>query len=70
MVDPITAIAAAVCMGLTALAYGYAEAHVGAAAVAIIGEDEKNFTKALILSVLPETIPILGFVVAIILLFG
>ena len=68
MIEPITAISAALAIGISGLGAAYAEAHIGAAAVGIIAEDEKNFTKGLILTVIPETIVVFGFVIAIMIL--
>ena len=69
MVEPITAIAAALAIGLSGLGAAYAEAHIGAAGVGAILENEKTFSKVLVLTVVPETIVVFGFVVAMILLF-
>jgi V/A-type H+-transporting ATPase subunit K len=46
-----------------------AQGQIGAAAVGATAEDPKMFGKGMILMVLPETIVILGFVVAF-LLYG
>jgi len=68
VVDCITAIAAALAVGLAGIAAAYAEAHVGAAVAGVIGEDEKKFGKALTIMIVPETIAVFGFIIAIILL--
>lgn len=52
-----------------ALAAGYAEAHIIAAAIGVIGEKPEAFGKVLLMSVIPETILIFGFVFAAIILF-
>ena len=62
------AIGAALAVGLTGLAAGYAEKEVGAATVGAMAEKEGIFTKGLVLMVLPETIVLFGFVVAFLLL--
>ena len=67
--EPMIAIAAALAVGLAGIGAGYAEAAIGAAAVGVIAEDEKNFSKGLIMTVIPESIAIFGLVVALILIF-
>nr|WP_249361457.1 hypothetical protein [Haloterrigena sp. H1] len=54
--------AAAVAVGLAALAAGYAERGIGAAAVGAIAEDDDMFVPGLIMTVLPETLVILALV--------
>lgn len=61
-------IAAGLAMGMSALAAGYGEAAVGSAAVGATAEDNSMFGKGLVLTVLPETLAIFGFVVAFLLL--
>jgi len=68
MVEPLTAMAAAVSIGLTAIAAGLAEKEIGAAAVGAMAEKEQLFGKALILTVVPETLVIFGLVIAIMIL--
>ncbi|GAB6879704.1 F0F1 ATP synthase subunit C [Halorubrum gandharaense] len=58
--------AAALAVGLAALAAGYAERGIGAAAVGAMAEDKDLFVNGLILTVLPETIVILALVVVFI----
>jgi len=67
-VDPVSAIAAALSIGLCAIGAGIAEKEIGAAAVGAMAEKEKLFGKALILTVIPETLVIFGFVIAIMIL--
>ncbi|RLM56408.1 hypothetical protein DVK02_07790 [Halobellus sp. Atlit-31R] len=55
--------AAAIAVGLAALAAGYAERGIGAAAMGAIAEDDSLFVNGLILTVLPETLVILALVV-------
>ncbi|THE65265.1 hypothetical protein D8Y22_08665 [Salinadaptatus halalkaliphilus] len=55
--------AAALAVGLAALAAGYAERGIGAAAVGAIAEDDDMFVPGLIMTVLPETLVILALVV-------
>ena len=52
---------------MAGLGSGMAEGPIGAAAVGAIAEDEKNFGKGLIMTVIPETIVIFGLVMAILL---
>lgn len=68
MVDPITAIAAALAIGLSAIAAAIAEKDIGAAAVGAMAEKEELFVKGLIMTVLPETIVLFGFVIAYMIL--
>ncbi|MHC1604942.1 MAG: hypothetical protein ACXQTP_03110 [Candidatus Methanofastidiosia archaeon] len=69
LVVGLIAIAAAIAVGLTGIASGIAEKHIGSAAVGAIAEKEELFGKALLLTVIPETIVIFGLAVALILLF-
>ncbi|AFZ73163.1 hypothetical protein [Natronobacterium gregoryi] len=57
---------AALAVGLAALAAGYAERGIGAAAIGAIAEDDDLFVPGLILTVLPETLVILALVVVFI----
>ncbi|ELZ20182.1 hypothetical protein HTZ84_19865 [Haloterrigena sp. SYSU A558-1] len=58
--------AAALAVGLAALASGYAERGIGAAAVGALAEDDSLFVQGLIMTVLPETLVILALVVVFI----
>ena len=62
-----TAIGAGLAVGLAGVGAGIAEGSIGAAAVGAMAEDEKNFGKGLLLTVIPETIVIFGLVMAILL---
>lgn len=55
--------AAALTVGIAALATGYAQRGIGSAAVGAIAEDSDNFAPGLILTALPETLIIIAFVV-------
>jgi len=59
------AMAAAAVIGLAALATAWAEKEIGSAAVGAMAENDKIFGKALILMVIPETIIIFGFLIAL-----
>lgn len=63
------AVGAGLAIGLAGLGTGLAQANIGAAAVGAIAEDPKFFGKGLIMTVIPETIVLFGFVMAF-LLFG
>ncbi len=63
-------IGAGLAIGLGALGTGIAQAKIGAAAVAAILEKKELLGVMLILLVIPETLVIFGFTVAILMLFG
>ncbi|WP_436908853.1 hypothetical protein [Halosimplex marinum] len=54
--------AAAIAVGLGALATGYAQRGIGSAAVGAVAEDDDMFVQALIFTALPETLIIIAFV--------
>jgi V/A-type H+-transporting ATPase subunit K len=60
-------IGAGLAVGAAGIGTGIAQSQIGAAAVGATAEDPKMFGKGMILLVLPETIIILGFVIAILL---
>ena len=62
------AIAAGIAIGLAAIGTGWAEKDIGSAAVGALAENEKIFGKAMILTVIPETIIIFGFLIAFLLM--
>ena len=62
------AMAAGIAIGLAALGTGWAEKDIGSAAVGALAENEKVFGKAMILTVIPETIIIFGFLIAFLLM--
>lgn len=61
-------LAAAISIGASALATAWAEARIGTAAVGAFAEKEQLFAKGLIMTVIPETIVIFGFVVAFLIM--
>ncbi len=63
-IDGLVAIGAGLAIGLSALGAGIAEKDIGAAGIGAIAENEKMFTKVLILTVVPETLVIFGLLVA------
>ncbi len=64
----IYALSASIAIGSTAIAAAMAEKAIGTAAVGALAEKEELFGKALILTVLPETLVIFGLVVAILII--
>jgi V/A-type H+-transporting ATPase subunit K len=68
----LIAIAAGLAVGLSAIATGYAQAKIGAAAMGAVAEKPELTGRAILLIAIPETLVILGFAVAamIILLLG
>lgn len=63
------AIAAAVAVGLSALASGLAQARIGAAGAGALAEKPEVVGSIIILEAIPETMIILGFVVAVLIIF-
>lgn len=66
----LTAVAAALAIGVPAIATAWAQGRVGPAAAAALSEKPELSTTAIILLAIPETMVILGFVVAIMILRG
>lgn len=68
----LLAIGAGLAIGLAALATGYAQARIGAAGIGALAEKPELTGRVILLLALPETLVILGFAVAamIILLLG
>ena len=65
----LIAIGAGLAVGLAGLGSGLAEKDIGAAAVGAITENPSLFGRAMIFTVLPETIVIFGLVIAIMAIF-
>lgn len=63
-------IAAAISIGLCALGTGLAQSHIGSAVSGLIAERPEEKGLALVLIAIPETLVVLGFVIAIMILFG
>ncbi|MBI2267637.1 MAG: ATPase [Armatimonadetes bacterium] len=61
-------LASALAIGITAIATAYAQAKIGAAAVGALVEKKELSGVMIILIAIPETMVILGFVVAVLLL--
>jgi V/A-type H+-transporting ATPase subunit K len=68
----LIALGAGLAVGLAALATGYAQARIGAAAMGAVAEKPELIGRAILLVAIPETLVILGFAVSamIILLLG
>lgn len=64
----LIAISASVTIGVTAFAAAWAEKEIGTAAIGAMAEKAETFGKGLILTVIPETIIIFGFVMAFLIL--
>ncbi len=64
----LAGIGAGIAIGLTALATGIAQAKIGSAAVAAIVEKKELLGSMIILIAIPETMVILGFVIAYLIL--
>ncbi|MBI3047666.1 MAG: ATPase [Acidobacteria bacterium] len=66
----LTAIAAALAIGLSALATAWVQSRIGSAGTGAIAEKPELRGIVILMLAIPETIVILGFVVAMLLLFG
>jgi V/A-type H+-transporting ATPase subunit K len=66
----MAAIGAAIAIAMTGIAAGYAEGGIGQKAIEKGCLEGSKFGKGLILIVIPETIIILGFVVALFIVMG
>ena len=64
------AMAAAGAVALTALATAWAQSRIGAAISAALAEKPELSAQAVIMVAIPETMVILGFVVAVLILTG
>lgn len=63
-------VSAAIAIGLPALATGWAQSRIGPAISAALAEKPELSTIAVLLIAIPETMAILGFVVALVILLG
>lgn len=66
----MTAIAAALAIGIPALATAWAQGRIGPAGAAVLAEKPELATTVIVLIAIPETLVILGFVVAVMILRG
>ncbi|HEY7585731.1 MAG: ATPase [Deltaproteobacteria bacterium] len=64
----LIALGAGLAIGLCALATAWAQARIGAAAVGAILEKPESLGTVIILLVIPETLVIFGFTIAILIL--
>ena len=65
MAEPgLVAVGAGLAIGLAALGAGIAQKEIGAAAVGAMAEKDEVFGKGLLFTVIPDTLVILGFVAA------
>lgn len=66
----LVAFAAAVAVAIPALATAWAQSRIGPAIAASMAEKPELTTTAILMIAIPETMVILGFVVAVLILFG
>jgi V/A-type H+-transporting ATPase subunit K len=64
----LLALAASLAIGIPALATAYAQAKIGSAGAGTVAEKPETSGTMIILEAIPETIVILGFVVAIMMI--
>ena len=67
--DSIKMFAAALAIGMTAFATAMTQCRIGSAGVGALAENPKLFGNILVYLVIPETMVILGFVIAALILF-
>jgi V/A-type H+-transporting ATPase subunit K len=65
----LIAIGAGLAIGLAALGTGYAQGRIGSAAVGAVAEKRELMGTVLIFVAIPETVVILGFAVAVMIIF-
>lgn len=66
----LTALAAALAIGLSALATAWVQSRIGTAGAGTIAEKPELRGVIIIMLAIPETLVILGFVIAVLILFG
>ena len=64
------ALAAAIAIAIPALATAWAQSRIGPAIAASMAEKPELSTTAILMIAIPETMVILGFVVAVLILFS
>lgn len=67
--DGMLGLGAAIAVGLSALGSGVAQSRIGAAAAGALAEKPELMGSMIILEAIPETMIILGFVVAVLIIF-
>ena len=70
MEKALIALCAALAIGLTAMATAWAQSRIGAAGAGTLAEKPELSGTIVILVAIPETMVILGFVIASMILFG
>ena len=60
----LLAIGAGLAVGLAGLGTGYAQAHIGSAGAGVVAEKPEMLGSMILLIAIPETVLILGFAVA------
>ena len=70
MEEVLVALCAALAIGLTAIATAWAQSRIGAAGAGTLAEKPELAGTIVILVAIPETMVILGFVIASMILFG
>lgn len=66
----LTAVAAALAIGISALATAWVQSRIGSAGTGAIAEKPELRGVVILMLAIPETMVILGFVVSMLLLFG
>ncbi len=69
MENGLLAIGAGLAIGLAAIGTGYAQGRIGSAGMGVIAEKRELMGTVLIFVAIPETMVILGFAVAAIIIF-
>ncbi len=70
MEDGLRFLAASIAIGVSALATGLAQSRIGAAGAGTIAEKPESIGSVFILIAIPETMVILGFVIAALILLA
>ncbi|MEJ2182589.1 MAG: ATPase [Nitrospirota bacterium] len=70
MEEALMALAAALAVGVSALATAWAQSRIGAAGAGAVAEKPELTGTVIVLLAIPETMVILGFVVAAMILFA
>ncbi|MGE0440465.1 MAG: ATPase [Gemmatimonadales bacterium] len=63
------ALSAALAIGIPALATGWAQSRIGPAIAATLAEKPELSTTAILMIAIPETMAILGFIVAMLIVY-
>ncbi|MCZ7664736.1 MAG: ATPase [Thermoleophilia bacterium] len=64
----VVTLSAALAVGLSAIATGWAQSRIGSAGAATIAEKPEMTSTIIIMLAIPETMVILGFVVAVLII--